>query len=178
MDQFLSFLQSALSVAFVVAVVYAMALDFNTARIPNWLTVPLALGFLPAALVAGLPPAEILVEHYGAGALVLLGGALLFARRWIGGGDVKLLTALGVWVGWKGLPDYLLVTAVGSGVLALIALVFRAPVGVQLTSWLPFLDRGFDGGEKVPLGVAIGAAGLYLLQRLDVVPRGWLPLFQ
>lgn len=178
MDQLLSLVQSVLIAAFLFAVVYAMVLDFNTARIPNWLTVSVALGFLPTALVAGLTPGAIFVDHYGTGVLVLLFAALLFARGWIGGGDAKFLTAVGIWAGWKGLPDFLLVTAIGSGVLALITLIVRAPVGVQLTTWMPFLDRGFGGGEKVPLGVAIGAGGLYLLHRLDVVPRGWLPLFQ
>ena len=170
LDQLYSILRCVVIAAFVFALVYAMGLDFNTARIPNWLTVPIAIGFLPGALLDGLAPGDIFMGHLGTGVLVLVGAALMFARGWIGGGDAKFLAALGVWAGWPGVLDFLLLTAVFSGILAVITLIMRAPVGVFLAARLPLLERGFEGGNKVPLGVAIGLAGLLLLVRLDSFP--------
>src|SRR4051794_6724075 len=54
-------------------------------------------------------------------------GALLLwwphTRRWIGGGDLKLLAAIGAWTGTLGVIWVLLIAAIVSGVLSLIALV-------------------------------------------------------
>ena len=58
-------------------------------------------------------------------------GAILFSRGWLGGGDVKLLTAATLWVGPAGTPTLLLLTSVLGGGLALLWLM---PGGRQLAS--------------------------------------------
>jgi len=75
----------------------AAVIDARERRIPNWLTFGLLLGGLGRALASG--GAEGL-GHASLGMLV--GGAVplvLYAISALGGGDVKLLAAIGAWVG-------------------------------------------------------------------------------
>ena len=75
----------------------AAGIDARARRIPNWLTFGLLLGGLGRALASGGVGG---LERAGFGMLV--GGALplaLYAISALGGGDVKLLAAVGSWVG-------------------------------------------------------------------------------
>lgn len=95
----------------------AAALDYRTRKIPNWLTVPAAvLGLAYHTLAPG-----------GIGPLASLAGlaigfALLLLPWILGGGgmgDVKLLAALGAWLG----PTLILITFGLATVLAAFAAV-------------------------------------------------------
>ena len=66
--------------------------DLTTMKIPNWISGALVLTFFPAAFAVGLPLTDMAV-HLGLGVLALLVGAGMFALRWIGGGDAKLMAA-------------------------------------------------------------------------------------
>lgn len=86
-----------------------------------------------------------------AGIALFGAGAVLFAKGIWGGGDVKLIGALGAWIGWSGVPGFLLATAVFGGAVSLLILALRP--AQRFVPWLA-ADRG------VPYGVAIAAAGL------------------
>lgn len=165
---------AALSAA-LVAVVYAMLSDFTTLRIPNTITVSLALLFLPAALAAGLPWRDLLVDHLGTAAGMLAVGMIVFARGWMGGGDVKMLVAIGLWIGTGELFPFLMATALFGGGLALFALFLRRMPGSLLLDWIPPLRQGFGNGKKVPYGLAIGAAAILVAPYLDTFPPEWRP---
>ena len=97
-------------------------LDFTTHRIPNWLTVTglaaamtLRAPLGSAALVSGL-------EGLGVGLAVALG---LYALRAIGGGDVKLLAAVGAFFGFPAVIGALALMAVLGGAFALASMVRR-----------------------------------------------------
>lgn len=152
----------------------AVATDVGMRRIPNLVTVG---GFGFALAVRGLTGAEPLVGGLlGAG----LGFALsfpLFAAGGLGGGDVKLLTAAGAFLGPGRFIVAFLATAIIGAVMALIAAarrraltstllgtkdlatgvvqrVVRSPVKTEL----PSLDK--PGGIRNPYGVAIAAGAL------------------
>jgi prepilin peptidase CpaA len=111
-------------VAAVVAV--AVVMDVREFRIPNLLTVP--------ALVAG-PLYHAATGTPGAVESSLLGLALgfavpfvLFAGGMMGAGDVKLMAAVGAWLGMDDLLRVLLVSAVAMGLCALTMQVCQAGV--------------------------------------------------
>ncbi len=91
--------------------------DLRSRRIPNWLVVPfLAAGFLVPAWIEGRHGLMQSLEGFGLGALIY--GIL----HWLGGmgmGDVKLVAAIGAWVGPHQLILSIVLTAMVGGIMAL-----------------------------------------------------------
>jgi prepilin peptidase CpaA len=104
--------------AAIVVAAAGCASDVLTRRVPNTLTLGAAAGALGFWLITGgWPAAAWSLAGWSLGLLLFLP---LFALRGMGGGDVKLLAALGAWVG-PGLVVWLaLYAAVAGGVLALV----------------------------------------------------------
>lgn len=103
--------------------------DLRARRIPNILTIPalvLALG-----IRAGLG-VEALVAGAAGAAVAFALAAPLFALGGFGGGDVKLLAAVGAFLGLDGLPAAVLVMSLVGGVMALWAVVRRGVLGRTL----------------------------------------------
>jgi prepilin peptidase CpaA len=156
------------------AVAFAAAMDLFTMRIPNRVSILLVLAFFPLALLAGLGPWDI-AAHVGAGALMLTVGFGLFACGWFGGGDAKLMAAVGLWVGLDVLPLYLLSVAVAGGVMAGVFLTMRSvplPRFLLGQSWALRLHRQ-DGG--IPYGIALAAGALMVFPQTIWFARlaGW-----
>jgi len=88
---------------------------------------------------------------------IFLVGAVLFNFGQMGGGDVKLLTALGIWAGPHEVGPFLIQVAFAGGVLTMAWMVNSNYI-------VPALGRAVpaDAKRMVPYGVAI-AAGAYLL---------------
>lgn len=123
---------------------------------------PIAIAVLYAIHALLVPPASWL-SHGAAPAVVFLAGLIGFARGYVGGGDVKLLTAIAAWTGLGGLPDLLGGTAVAGGILALLLIAARssplASHGVRL----------FQKTAPVPYAVAIAAGTLAWAWRSNFV---------
>ncbi len=102
---------------FIFCVIYAMITDYRGLRIPNAVSVVLALGFIPFALFAG--SAIPLLAHFGIAALVFLLLFAFFAFGWLGGGDVKLASAIMLWAGPVHGASFVVLFALFGGVLAL-----------------------------------------------------------
>ncbi|WP_448188250.1 A24 family peptidase [Azospirillum sp. sgz301742] len=156
---------------YVVPVALAMGWDAVAYRIPNWTVGVLVAGFPLAGLL--LPGGLPWLEHLGAAALVFAVGAGLFAFRFAGGGDIKLLTAVALWVGWRHLFDLMVLMAVLGGVVVVFLLVARRFLP-QLLSMHPsaetlVLPRVFREGEAVPYGIAIGVAALMMTPELTAL---------
>jgi prepilin peptidase CpaA len=147
--------------------------DVRTRRIPN------ALTFSAAAV--GL--VVVTVIHSGQGTVSSVAGFLvglavffpLFVLRGLGGGDVKLMGALGAWLGTSMIFGVAFYTALAGGAFAL-ALIVRHRYGGQamrnlwvlLMHWRVFGIRPLDSltletsaGPKLPYALPI-AAGLAL----------------
>ncbi len=81
--------------------------------------------------------------------LILAAGTALFAAGWMGGGDVKLFAALGLWVSLTGALWLVAAVLLMGGLLALLF------VGTRLVA-----GRGLRSGKDLPYGIAIAAGAL------------------
>ena len=153
-------------VVMVFAAVMAVAAfeDFRRLVIPNLL--PIMLCVLWPVYFAGSASLFGALAAIGCAAAVFLVGAVLFARGWLGGGDVKLLSAATLWAGPAGTPALLMLTGVLGGALALFLLM---PFGSQITMAVRALlgqpsvstERGM--ATPVPYGIAIAGAALIVV---------------
>jgi len=150
------------------ALMLASALkDVASMTIPNWLTGALALAFLPASFAIGAPIPTIGL-HLAIGMAGLAFGVGLFAAGWLGGGDAKLLAAGALWLGWPDTAAFLLWTAIGGGVLAVVLLSARklAPAfSVRGPAWA---GRLLEPKGDVPYGVAIAFGALMVFPQSSV----------
>ncbi|HWK08604.1 MAG TPA: A24 family peptidase [Vicinamibacterales bacterium] len=104
----------------------ASALDYRTRRIPNALTAAMAATglALSAAHVNGISPAASLLGIV-IGVLLMLPGHVLGAT---GAGDVKLMGAVGAFIGPALVVTAFFATAIAGGVLAVIVAARRGRV--------------------------------------------------
>lgn len=144
--------------------VLAAGMDFVRFRIPNGLSIGLALLFFPAAWLLGLDLTQ-LVQHLQAGGLAFgLGLALFLARIW-GGGDAKLFAALGLWLGWDLLLPFTFAMVLSGGLLALILLLLRKHTWPGNIARHKLLRRLLGAKAAVPYAVAMAIGMLWLLAR-------------
>jgi prepilin peptidase CpaA len=161
-------LQAALVLLFVIV---AAALDLGTKKIPNWITVPAALAGL--AFHAAAPA--------GSGILWALAGfavgfSLLLLPWLLGGGgmgDVKLLAALGVWLGPLTILIVFGASAVIGAVMAagvMVGGMFTRGITATRRRYLnldedqPSRDKGSKRGRRViPFAVPIAISTVVVL---------------
>jgi leader peptidase (prepilin peptidase)/N-methyltransferase len=123
-----------------VALLLIAVIDAEHFWLPNILTLPLGAAGLAASAFIG--PCSFVDHLIGAvlGFAVLAGLAALYkrlrGRDGLGGGDARLLAAIGAWVGWAGLPSVVVWASLAglSWVLARIV-ARRAP---SLDTALPY----------------------------------------
>ncbi len=138
---------------------FAASSDLLTMTISNRVSILLVIAFAALATATGMEFATVL-DHLGAGALVLVVGFAFFAFGWIGGGDAKLAAATALWLGWAALLEYLIYASLLGGVLTLLLLQFRncmLPAVLMRQDWIMRLHR--SGGD-IPYGIALAAAAL------------------
>jgi prepilin peptidase CpaA len=134
--------------------------DIRTRRIPNEFVVAiLALAAFRIALV-GDPSAALYT--LAAGLALFTATFLLFWRGLLGGGDVKLMTATGLLIGYHDLFQFLFVMSV-SGALVALAVVSRDRLGRRAATAPAPEDQDPPARLTVPYGVAIAAAGIVTL---------------
>lgn len=146
----IDYLQYGLLVALAIALVTAAITDLKARRIDNWLTGAIALGAPLFWWANGLALWPDVAMQFGVAvaAFAILAG--LFALRAMGGGDVKLLTALALWIEPLLFLQLIVLMALLGGVLTLV-----------LGAW-HIMHRRKDR-LAIPYGVAISAAGLWVL---------------
>jgi prepilin peptidase CpaA len=162
------FLLGAVLVALVGAVI-----DVRSGRIPNRLTYTALL----AALLLRTALVGLSGLKSGAIGMLVAGGLflLLYILGAMGGGDMKLMAAVGAWVGSAQVMRLILAAALAGGVLAIGRIIFRNMMGqtlrnimqliyYRLTSGLqphPELNVQSSGSQRVPYGVAIAVGALF-----------------
>ena len=123
---------TALQAAAVVVGVIACITDIRSRRVPNWLTFSaIGVGLLAQSLLpVGHGPVWSLVG-------VVAGLAVFFpffALGGLGAGDVKLMAALGAWLGWQDTVWTAAYGAVAGGVIAVLLGLLRGYLGQALSN--------------------------------------------
>jgi prepilin peptidase CpaA len=137
--------------------------DALSYRIPNWISLALAGVFPLAALAVGLP-LSVAGLHLAVGFAALVIGMLMFALRWIGGGDAKLFAAAALWLGWPAAASFVLYAALAGGGLTLVLLSLRSPLVRPVALMGPgWMHRLAEPQGPVPYGVAIAIGAVAAL---------------
>lgn len=143
-------IQYGLLIALAIALLVAAFTDIQRRQIDNWLNLAIAAGAPAFWWASGLSlwPDVALQIGVALAALVLLAG--LFALRMMGGGDVKLLTVLALWIEPTMFLHLLVVMAIAGGVLTVVMVIWHT------------MRRQRDK-LAIPYGVAIAFGGLWVL---------------
>jgi len=146
-----------LGVCLFIAIAYG---DFRSRRIPNeFIVAILALAAVRIAL-AGDPIAGLFT--LAASSALFIATFLLFWRGLLGGGDVKLIGATGLLVGYHNLFEFLFVMSV-SGALIALAILARNRLGPHRATTPAPEDQEGRALLTVPYGAAIAVAGIVSL---------------
>jgi prepilin peptidase CpaA len=165
-------MESAMILALATILTVAIVTDLHSSRIPNWLTFPaMGCGLVWHAWQSGVPGALFGLSGLGIGLGVFL---LIHISGGIGAGDVKLMAAVGAFVGPFGALVCAWLTIVVGGFYALGAMGYQwgvAAAGRKLvdaaygailsggTAWTRELQLPF----RLRYGLAV-AAGTLLYQ--------------
>jgi prepilin peptidase CpaA len=136
--------------ALAIALLVAAITDLRHRTIGNWLNAGIALGAPLFWWSSGLAIWPDLALQLGValGTFAIL--AVLFATKMMGGGDVKLLTALALWIEPMLFLNLVIVMALLGGVLTIV-----------FCAW--HIARRRRDKLAIPYGVAIAMAGLWVL---------------
>ncbi|KGB54242.1 Peptidase A24A, prepilin type IV precursor [Sphingopyxis sp. LC81] len=126
--------------------------DIRSRTISNELNAAMALLAIPFWIASGLALWPDVPLQLGAAFAVFLVFAGLFAIGAMGGGDVKMIGAVMLWIPLPLFMPTLMVMAIGGGILSAAMLIH-----MKL--------RPSDKPVEVPYGVAIAAAGLWALHQ-------------
>jgi prepilin peptidase CpaA len=146
----------------------ACATDLRSSRIPNWLTL--------GAVASGVAYHAFAPSGGGAAAagFGLLAGLLVFfpffALGALGAGDVKLMAALGSWLGWLPVVYVALYGAIAGGVLAIIVSMWHGYLGRALANLKALLMHWWVSGVRpLPELTLAGGHGLRLPYALPIM---------
>jgi prepilin peptidase CpaA len=123
--------------------------DLRTRTIPNWLNAAIALTAIPFWVFSGLNFWPDVVSQIGIALIVFALFAIAFRFGAMGGGDVKMVTALALWLPAAAVLKLLVIMSLAGGVLTLVMLMRHklAKSGSQL---------------EIPYGVAIAVGGFWV----------------
>ena len=151
-------------------VIVAGLKDLTSMTIPNWISLTLSGAFFPTALAVGLPLSTV-AAHVGVAILALFAGAGMFALRWIGGGDAKLMAASCLWLGVAGSGYFLLWTGIVGGVFCLALIFARFHARPYLSGVPGWVSQLMEPKGDIPYGVAIAAGALLAYPASAMVER-------
>lgn len=126
--------------------------DLRTRTIANGLNAAMALLAIPYWFAIGLSPWPDMVMQFGLALVVFAAFVGLFMIGGMGGGDVKMIGALALWVPPSMMLPMLTIMAIGGGLLSGAMLIEK-------------IARKRTDPPEVPYGVAIAAAGLWVLHQ-------------
>lgn len=133
-----------------IALLIAAFTDLKSRKIANWLNAAIALGAPLFWWASSLTLWPEVATQIGIAIATFAVLSVLFALRAMGGGDVKLLTALALWIAPEHFLKLLVMMALVGGVLTLVFGGYH------------IIKRQRDK-IAIPYGVAIAAAGIWVI---------------
>jgi prepilin peptidase CpaA len=130
----------------------AVVEDASRLRISNLTCLAVLVEAIVAVAVEGFSP--LLWQNGAALVCVLVFGTAAFAAGLLGGGDVKLLAALALWVDLQRLVWLVAAIFIAGGAVALIYIFARLTV--------PRLRKSKRSDRRIPYGLAIAAGALFV----------------
>jgi prepilin peptidase CpaA len=129
---------------------YAALCDWRSRIIPNWLNAAIALTAVPFWWSVGLTIWPDVALQVGIAVAVFAAFTLAFAFGAMGGGDVKLVAALALWLPPGAVLKLLVIMSLAGGILTL-AMVIRHKLARN------------PGLLEIPYGIAIAFGGFWLI---------------
>ncbi len=137
--------------------------DLHARRLPNLLVSAFSALYFAHAWAIGTTYGT-LAQHAAAALVVLLCATAVFAAGGIGGGDVKLASALALWIGPQGWLAALALVSIAGLTLALIGLLADRLAALAASSpAFACTLRLVSARRGVPYGVALSACGVVAL---------------
>ncbi|MEQ9042563.1 MAG: prepilin peptidase [Alphaproteobacteria bacterium] len=158
------FLDQVTIVTFLALLTWAAVSDFYDYLIPNRISVAAGLLFAVHAFT-GVPAVDWIGTLLTAGTVFLV-GATMFVFRLIGGGDVKLMSAVSLWAGPEQILDFLLITALAGGFVSLAMMTTLRLYRPGPAETMATLPRFSLRKQYVPYGIAIAIGGFFVGARL------------
>jgi prepilin peptidase CpaA len=154
--------QTGCLIAFALLLLLAAWQDWRTMHIADGISLGI-IGLFTAWALTGLGAGSLSLADLALALVCAAGmfglGALGFAAGAIGGGDVKLAAAASLFAGQAFLLDFVMVTAVVGGLLA-VAILVGAPIGPVVSAGAGRVRARLRG--SLPYGPAIAAGGLWV----------------
>lgn len=125
--------------------------DARTREIANWKNAAIALAAPLWWYLNGLAVWPDMPIQFGIAVAIFGLFCLAFHFNMMGGGDVKLITALALWLPFPALLTMLMVMSIAGGAITLVMMIEKAA-------------RRTDSAVEVPYGIAIAMAGLLALR--------------
>jgi len=144
-------LSVTLAVALGLMLVSAGIEDVRIREIANWKNAAIALAAPLWWWSNGLAPWPDMAMQLGFAAIVFAAMIGVFAMGWMGGGDVKLIAALALWLPVSRFLDMIMIMSIAGGFVTLLLMIERK------------MRRTPDAIE-VPYGVAIAVATLLVMR--------------
>jgi prepilin peptidase CpaA len=171
----------AIDVCALLLLVLCAGWDVRYRRIPNWATLPgVALGLGLNGLFLGWQGLKV----SGLGLLVGFGSLLvLFVLGWMGGGDVKLMAAVGALKGYPFVVSALFYSLIVGVVIGVVLLIWNRKalrtlknmffvIGSRVTKLIPKQSIDREQTQKLPFGLAIVLGTIWAM----IAGIAWNPL--
>ena len=146
----MTYLHYGLLIALAIGLVFAAITDIRSRTISNRLNIAIVIGAPLFWWSSGMALWPDVAWQIGVAVGVFAILCAMFAAGMMGGGDVKLLTALALWIEPNLFLQLLIVMAIAGGVLTIVMAAYH------------FLQNTKDR-LAIPYGVAIAFGGLWVL---------------
>lgn len=125
--------------------------DARSREIANWKNAAIALLAVPWWLANGLPVWPDMLVQIAIASIIFGMFATAFHFGMMGGGDVKMITALALWLPFQPLASMLVIMSLAGGAITVVMMIDK---------WL----RRQPGQPEIPYGIAIAIAALITLR--------------